>query len=103
MYQFFEKTKKIVDDSINYDDEFWRKFSSSLYEVLVLLIQTVQKLNCHEDTYRSGLLHLRIFCNYPEYGYRNLSVNLINTQYSYIDLYEFTTKGLEMSFYIQNA
>ena len=72
-------------------------------EVQWVLYKSLHKLIAAQGLYRDGLLHAKIFSDSCEYGYKNCSIDLIEPSLSYTDLYQFATKGLEMSFYLQIA
>lgn len=65
------------DMTINYHEEFWRKFSESVVEIQWVLYKSLYRLVTAPGLYKDGLLHSKIFSDSCEYGYKNSSIDLI--------------------------
>jgi len=90
-----------LDATINYHNDFWKKFSESLLEAQRVFIKNIIQLSHHKVMVTTNLLNVKVFSNTSEYGIQNWSVNLIEPQFSFNDLWQFGCKGLEMSYYLQ--
>lgn len=92
-----------LSHQINYQEDFWKKFSDSIQESQQVLLYNIYRLKTFRGAYIDNLLHSKVFSSTLEYGVKNWSADLIEPSFSYEDLSMFANKGLEMSFYLQIA
>lgn len=89
----YDSRTQYLDYIINYQDDFWKKFSESLLEVQKVFFINIMQLTVHQNIIKANLLNSKLFLNTSEYNIQNWSINLIEPQFSFKDLYSFACKG----------
>lgn len=99
--KFSTEQSSMFESSITYKNEFWADFSESLINLQTIMLFNYYRIKYYKSSFIDNLLHNRLFIDSLEYGLQNLSINLLEPSFSYDALLTITSKGFEMSLYIQ--